>query len=209
MQINGRGVLAENSDGIATVDSGTTTITANSGQGAYGNNYVVVVVDDGISPTSDLSSDGKTLTININGVSDVNSWQTFLDNTGLPPGDVPDQVGAAPSTLGVWFEYDGTPVVGTYQLSGGQDNNVTPIRWAGGVGRIVISAAVYNGDTIAMFQVSPHGTSIPIKDVFGNLVSVTADGQFDVDLPPGEINVTYSAATGVYAYIIGNHQGGV
>ncbi len=100
----------------------TTHVYANSEQGSSGNDYIIVFIDDAMADPFTISADGKTITLNITGVTDTNSWQTYLDNTGLSFVDVPGQVGAAPSTPGVYFEYDGNPVVtAATNLSGGLD----------------------------------------------------------------------------------------
>ncbi len=88
----------------ARLNNNGALLIANSGQGAKGNKYRVKFVVGG---GNIISANGLDVTLDIDGVTDGNSWQTWNDNAGFPNSDVPNQVGATPSTYGFYIPYPG------------------------------------------------------------------------------------------------------
>ena len=81
--------------------------------------------------------------------------------------------------------------------------NTVATRWMGGRGMFCVPAATFGGGSVALQWKAPDGTFLTVKDINGSNASLTAAGTTTVELPPGEVKVLITTATGVYAYLYG------
>lgn len=73
-------------------------------------------------------------------------------------------------------------------------------KWMGGRGWFVVEAGAWGGGSVKLQFRSPNGTYI---DIDATNLSLTANGVYGFEAPPGELRAVRATATGVYAYAIG------
>ena len=86
-------------------------------------------------------------------------------------------------------------------------NSSTPVAqiWRGGKG-MFMAEATWGGGTVKLQFYSLNSTAIDAKNPAGTAVSLTANGMVFFELPPGQIIVSITTSTAVYAYAIGIPQ---
>ena len=73
-------------------------------------------------------------------------------------------------------------------------------KWLGGRGWFVVESGTWGGGSVKLQYKSPNGTYI---DIDATNLSLTANGVYGFEAPPGELKAVRTTATTVYAYAIG------
>jgi hypothetical protein len=76
--------------------------------------------------------------------------------------------------------------------------NTADVSFRGGRCTLIVEAAVWGGGSVALQLKTPQGTYVAVQGG-----SLTANGQVNLELPPGAYSATVTTATGVYATLIG------
>lgn len=87
----------------------------------------------------------------------------------------------------------------------GPGNGNGAFTWLGGKGMFT-AEATFGGGSVTLQTQTANGTWITAMTPFGTAVTLTAAGMSYFELAPGQIRISITTSTAVFAYAIGVHQ---